>query len=67
MLASDRKTNRPLLVALMLEFLSRNIRRVPSNSSQLERAEYASRDRDILWYLLRGSIWESWSRYVFQL
>lgn len=65
MLASDRKTNRPLLVALMLEFLSRNIRRVPSTSSQLERAEYASRDRDILWYLLRGSIWETWSRYVF--
>ncbi|CAL1695690.1 unnamed protein product [Somion occarium] len=62
MLASDRETNRPLLTALALEFFSRNLRRVPSSSSALERAEYARRDRDILWYLLRGSIWETWTR-----
>ncbi|THH34101.1 hypothetical protein EUX98_g121 [Antrodiella citrinella] len=62
MLASDRKSNRPLLTALAFEFLSRNLRRVPSSSSSLERSEYAKRDRDIVWYLLRGSIWQEWTR-----
>ncbi|KAI0788465.1 peroxisome membrane protein [Abortiporus biennis] len=62
MLAYDRKTNRPLITALVLEFLSRNIRRVPSSSASLERAEYAQRDKEIIWYLLRGSIWETWTR-----
>ncbi|KAI0076059.1 peroxisome membrane protein [Panus rudis PR-1116 ss-1] len=62
MLSKDRQTNRPLLTALALEFLSRNLRRVPSTSSALERTEYARRDRDILWYLFRGSIWENWTR-----
>lgn len=51
------------MVSLTLELLSRNLRRTPSNSSALERQEYARRDRDLLWYLLRGSIWESWTRY----
>ncbi|KAH8100683.1 peroxisomal membrane protein PEX16 [Cristinia sonorae] len=62
MLASDRQSNRPLLTALALEFLSRNLRRVPSPSSSLERSEYAKRDRDIVWYMLRGSIWQEWTR-----
>jgi len=62
MLSRDRKSNRPLMTALALEFLSRNLRRVPPRSATLERSEYASRDRDILWYLLRGSIWQSWTR-----
>ncbi|TFY79658.1 hypothetical protein EWM64_g4361 [Hericium alpestre] len=59
---SGRKSNRPLMVSLALELISRNIRRTPSNSSALERAEYARRDRDLLWYLLRGSIWETWTK-----
>jgi hypothetical protein len=65
LLSSDRerKSGRPLMVSLALELLSRNLRRTPSNSSALERQEYARRDRDLFWYLFRGSIWESWTRY----
>lgn len=59
----ERKSGRPLMVSLALELLSRNLRRTPSNSSALERQEYARRDRDLFWYLFRGSIWESWTRY----
>jgi len=64
LLSSDRerKSGRPLMVSLALELLSRNLRRTPSNSSALERQEYARRDRDLFWYLFRGSIWESWTR-----
>ncbi|KAI0801195.1 peroxisome membrane protein, partial [Fomes fomentarius] len=62
MLASGRKDNRPLMTALALELLALNLRRVPSQSSVLERSEYARRDRDITWYLLRGSIWDTWTR-----
>ncbi|KAI9509073.1 peroxisome membrane protein [Russula earlei] len=64
LLASDRerKSSRPLMISLMLELMSRGLRRTPSNSSALERQEYARRDRDLVWYLFRGSIWESWTR-----
>ncbi|KAI0275103.1 peroxisome membrane protein [Gloeopeniophorella convolvens] len=64
LLSSDRqrKSGRPLMVSLAIEFVSRNLRRTPSNSSALERQEYARRDRDLFWYLFRGSIWESWTR-----
>ncbi|KAI0308241.1 peroxisome membrane protein [Multifurca ochricompacta] len=64
LLSSDpkRKSSRPLMVSLILELLSRKLRRTPSNSSALERQEYARRDRDLFWYLFRGSIWESWTR-----
>ncbi|TFY72862.1 hypothetical protein EVG20_g143 [Dentipellis fragilis] len=62
LLSSDQRSNRPLMVALLLELFSRNLRRVPSNSSALERAEYAHRDRDLLWYALRGSIWQTWTK-----
>ena len=64
MLSSGRKDNRPLVTALALELLALNLRRVPTPSSVLERSEYARRDRDIVWYLLRGSIWETWTRCV---
>lgn len=47
-----------------MELVSRNLRRTPSPSANLERDEYARRDRDILWYLLRGSVWETYSRFV---
>lgn len=42
--------------------LSRFLRRTPPPSAALERSEYARRDRDMLWYLLRGSIWEDFTR-----
>lgn len=45
-----------------MEFISRNLRRAPPPSASLERSEYARRDKDMLWYLLRGSIWESYTR-----
>jgi len=30
----------------------------------LERSEYARRDKDMLWYLLRGSVWQNYTRSV---
>ncbi|KAJ8515372.1 hypothetical protein ONZ45_g7206 [Pleurotus djamor] len=62
LLSADRRTNRPLVCALVLELFSRNLRRNPSHSAALERSEYARRDRDMFWYLFRGSIWESYTR-----
>jgi len=59
---SKERSKRPLVVALLLEFISRNLRRSPPASSALERSEYARRDKDILWYLLRGSIWQEFTR-----
>ena len=31
----------------------------------LERHEYARRDRDLLWYLFRGAVWQQFSKWVF--
>ncbi|GJE86162.1 peroxisomal membrane protein pex16 [Phanerochaete sordida] len=64
MLARDsgRNTKRPLITALALEFVARQLRRTPSTGATLERSEYSRRDSDIAWYLLRGSIWEGWTR-----
>jgi len=62
MLSRDRTTNRPLITALAIEFITRYLRRLPSSSSALERSEYARRDRDVIWYLFRDTIWESWTR-----
>ncbi|KAG8934502.1 Peroxisomal membrane protein pex16 [Tulasnella sp. 419] len=57
-------TNSPLLISLGLDLLSGYLRRSPpaTSSSSLERQEYAKRDRDILWYFLRGGIWSEWTR-----
>ncbi|THH19751.1 hypothetical protein EW146_g1499 [Bondarzewia mesenterica] len=49
LLSNDCRTNRPLFTSLILELVSRHLRRVPSNSSALERQEYARRDRDLFW------------------
>ncbi|CAK5280208.1 unnamed protein product [Mycena citricolor] len=63
LLVTDKKqSSRPLVVALVMELIARNLRRSPPPSASLERAEYARRDRDIVWYLLRGSIWETYTR-----
>lgn len=66
MLAKDsgRNAKRPLITALALEFITRQLRRTPGSTAILERSEYSRRDADIVWYLLRGSIWEIWTRYV---
>ncbi|KAF5312260.1 hypothetical protein D9619_003549 [Psilocybe cf. subviscida] len=58
----EERTSRALVVALLMEFASRNLRRNPPPSATLEREEYARRDKDMLWYLLRGSIWETYTR-----
>ncbi|KAJ7125618.1 peroxisomal membrane protein PEX16 [Mycena crocata] len=62
LVSDNRSSNRPLVSALVLELISRNLRRTPPPSAALERSEYARRDRDMVWYLLRGSIWESYTR-----
>lgn len=61
-ISRNPKSTNPLIVSLSLELFSRYLRRVPPPSSALERGEYARRDRDFLWYLLRGSIWQSYTR-----
>jgi len=66
LLAYDRRNkqhaNRALVTALVMEFISRNLRRTLPPSALLERSEHARRDKDMLWYLLRGSIWETYTR-----
>jgi peroxin-16 len=52
-----------LVLSLSLDLSSRYLRRLPPPSSTLERAEYARRDRDLLWYFFRGPIWSSYTRY----
>jgi hypothetical protein len=64
MLSRDQDTKNPLVTSIALEMISRNLRRKTAASS-LERSEYARRDRDIVWYLLRGAIWRSFTRYWF--
>ncbi|KIJ68494.1 hypothetical protein HYDPIDRAFT_125087 [Hydnomerulius pinastri MD-312] len=62
MLGTGKHKDRALVTAFALELVSRNLRRVPSPSATVERDEYARRDRDMAWYLLRGSVWESYTR-----
>ncbi|KAF7306893.1 Peroxisomal membrane protein PEX16 [Mycena indigotica] len=62
LVSNDKKSTRPLTAALILEVLSRILRRSPPPHASLERSEYARRDRDMAWYLLRGSIWESYTK-----
>ncbi|OAX44251.1 peroxisomal membrane protein PEX16 [Rhizopogon vinicolor AM-OR11-026] len=61
-LSSKKLKDKALVTAFAMELLSRNLRRTPSPSAILERDEYARRDRDLLWYLLRGSVWETYTR-----
>lgn len=60
-----KNKSRPLVVSIAIELLSRNLRRLPPPSAHLERAEYARRDRDLLWYLFRGAVWSEWTRPKF--
>ncbi|KAF8585528.1 peroxisomal membrane protein PEX16 [Ramaria rubella] len=61
-LACDSDSARPLVLSLAVDLSSRYLRRMPPPSSTLERAEYARRDRDLLWYFFRGPIWSSYTR-----
>lgn len=45
-----------------MEFVSCNLRRSTPSSAALERSEYSRRDRHLIWYLLRGSIWQEYTR-----
>jgi peroxin-16 len=65
MLSTKKHKDKALVTVFAMEFISRSLRRTPSHSADLEREEYARRDRDILWYLLRGSVWETYSRFVY--
>jgi len=60
--ATNKGTSLPVITALVMEMVSRNLRRTALAAATLERAEYSRRDRDMLWYLLRGSIWEEYTR-----
>ncbi|KAF9229242.1 peroxisomal membrane protein PEX16 [Gyrodon lividus] len=62
MLSTRKHKDRALMSVFALELVSRNLRRLPSPSAVVERDEYARRDRDMSWYLLRGSAWESYTR-----
>ncbi|KEP55759.1 peroxisomal membrane protein pex16 [Rhizoctonia solani 123E] len=64
LLSRSNKNNKATAfgVSFTIDMLSRYLRRLPPPSAQLERAEYARRDRDLLWYFFRGFIWSEWTR-----
>ncbi|KZS96001.1 peroxisomal membrane protein PEX16 [Sistotremastrum niveocremeum HHB9708] len=53
---------RPLITSLTIDLLARSLRRTPPPTSGLERSEYARRDRDLLWYFLRGPVWQFYTK-----
>jgi len=57
-LISRKRCVSPVVISVILDVLSRSLRRTPGPTSSLERSEYARRDRDLLWYFLRGDIWQ---------
>ncbi|KAG8996150.1 Peroxisomal membrane protein pex16 [Tulasnella sp. JGI-2019a] len=59
---SNPSSSTPLIVSLTLDLLSHHLRRTPPASSALERQEYAKRDRDLLWYFLRGGVWTEFTK-----
>ncbi|KAG8921016.1 Peroxisomal membrane protein pex16 [Tulasnella sp. 408] len=60
--AQNKKTSSPLVVSLFLELVAHYLRRTPPPSFTLERSEYARRDRDLLWYFLRGVVWKDFTQ-----
>ncbi|KAG8925559.1 Peroxisomal membrane protein pex16, partial [Tulasnella sp. 417] len=60
--AQSKKTSSPLVVSLFLELVAHYLRRTPPPSYALERSEYARRDRDLLWYFLRGVVWKDFTQ-----
>ncbi|KAH7104608.1 peroxisome membrane protein [Auriculariales sp. MPI-PUGE-AT-0066] len=54
--------HRPLLASIGMDLTSSWLRRVPPPAQTVERAEYARRDRNLMWYLFRGAIWTSFTK-----
>ncbi|KAF9506296.1 hypothetical protein BS47DRAFT_438215 [Hydnum rufescens UP504] len=59
---SEDSRSGPIFVSIALDILSRYLRRNSNATRSVERSEYARRDREMLWYLLRGAVWESYTR-----
>lgn len=72
-----RRHTLPYLLSLALEYLSYSLRvssttrlahnkasgpMLPHAPSELEKQETAKRARMFWWYLLRGPVWDSWTR-----
>lgn len=62
----------PFLLSLALEYLARSLRQTsqrspfgmgsPGHLSEVEKNEVARRQRAFWWYLLRGPVWEGWTK-----
>ncbi|KAG8846759.1 Peroxisomal membrane protein pex16 [Tulasnella sp. 330] len=59
---SNPASSTPLIVSLTLDLISHHLRRTPPANSTLERQEYGKRDRDLLWYFLRGGVWTDFTK-----
>jgi len=55
-------TFRPIIVSLLVEALLLSMRKPVSHNLTLERREHARRDRELLWYLFRGAVWQQFSK-----
>lgn len=61
----------PFLLSLALEYLARSLKQSqrlsaglgsPGHMSEVEKNEAARRQRAFWWYLLRGPVWEGWTK-----
>jgi peroxin-16 len=76
-----RRHTLPYLLSLSLEYLAFSLRQSSSaklasdkasgpmlpqpSPSELEKQETGKRGKQFWWYLMRGPVWESWTKYVF--
>lgn len=74
-----RRHTLPYLLSLAFEYLAFSLRQtsatrlagtkasgpmLPNSQSEVERAETKKRARAFWWYLVRGPVWESWTKCV---
>jgi peroxin-16 len=72
-----RRHTLPYLLSLALEYLAFSLRRsstqrlslgkasgpmLPNSPSEVEKAETKKRAKAFWWYLVRGPVWESWTK-----
>lgn len=72
-----RRHTLPYLLSLALEYLAFSLRRsstqqlfkgkasgpmLPNSPSEVEKQETKKRARAFWWYMLRGPVWESWTK-----
>jgi len=57
-----KRSSSPLIISLTIELAAHYLRRTPPPSFSIERQEYARRDRDLLWYFLRGAVWTEFTQ-----